>query len=91
MKSLARCYVWWPKIEEDIENHVGLCEPCQQTRHAPPRAPVHPWEVTTKPWSRVHIDFAFKQTREFKFRRCEHALFRVERISDIFSDLNMLF
>ncbi|GBM59600.1 Uncharacterized protein K02A2.6 [Araneus ventricosus] len=58
MKSLARWYVWWPKIEEDIENHVGLCEPCQQTRHAPPRAPVHPWKVTTKPWSRVHIDFA---------------------------------
>ncbi|GBN52888.1 Transposon Tf2-11 polyprotein [Araneus ventricosus] len=60
------CLLWgnrvvipeWPKIEEDIENHVGLCEPCQQTRHAPPRAPVHPWEVTTKPWSRVHIDFA---------------------------------
>ncbi|GBN21583.1 Uncharacterized protein K02A2.6 [Araneus ventricosus] len=58
MKSLARCYVRWPKIEEDIENHVGLCEPCPQTIHARPRAPVHPWEVTTKPWSRVHIDFA---------------------------------
>ncbi|GBM93184.1 Uncharacterized protein K02A2.6 [Araneus ventricosus] len=58
MKSLALCYIWWPKIEEDIENHVSLCEPCQQTRHAPPCAPVHPWEVTTKPWSRVYIDFA---------------------------------
>ncbi|GBM29413.1 Uncharacterized protein K02A2.6 [Araneus ventricosus] len=58
MKSLARCYVWWPKTEEDIENHVGLCEPSQQTTHAPPRAPVHPWEVTTKPWSRVHTYFA---------------------------------
>ncbi|GBN22730.1 hypothetical protein AVEN_68062-1 [Araneus ventricosus] len=56
MKTFARCYVWWPKIE-DIENH-GLCEPCQQTTHAPPRAPVHPREVTTKPWSRVYIDFA---------------------------------
>ncbi|GBM58705.1 Uncharacterized protein K02A2.6 [Araneus ventricosus] len=58
MKSLARCYVWWPKIEEEIENQVGLCEPRQQTRHAPPNAPVHPWEVTTKPWLRVHIEFA---------------------------------
>ncbi|GBN90691.1 Uncharacterized protein K02A2.6 [Araneus ventricosus] len=58
MKSLARCYVWWPKIEDDIENHVGLCEPCQHTRHTPPRTPVHPLEVTTKPWSRVHTDFA---------------------------------
>ncbi|GBO24116.1 hypothetical protein AVEN_44005-1 [Araneus ventricosus] len=41
MKSLARCYVWWSKIEEDIETHVGLCEPCQRTRHAPSRAPIH--------------------------------------------------
>ncbi|GBL76985.1 hypothetical protein AVEN_12648-1 [Araneus ventricosus] len=49
LKSLVYCYVWWSKIEEDIENHLGLCEQCQQTRHAPPRAPVHPWEVTTKP------------------------------------------
>ncbi|GBN77002.1 hypothetical protein AVEN_19545-1 [Araneus ventricosus] len=52
MKSLDRCYVWWPKIVEDIENHVGLCEPRQQTRHAVPRALVHPWKVTTKSWSK---------------------------------------
>ncbi|GBN99199.1 hypothetical protein AVEN_196503-1 [Araneus ventricosus] len=70
MKSLARCYVWWPKIEEDIENHVGLCEPCQQTRHAPPRSPVHPWEVTTKPWSKVHIYFAGHLPRPIVFLAC---------------------
>ncbi|GBN94353.1 hypothetical protein AVEN_190794-1 [Araneus ventricosus] len=29
-KSIARCYVWWPNIEEDIANRVGLCEPCKQ-------------------------------------------------------------
>ncbi|GBO20311.1 hypothetical protein AVEN_226124-1 [Araneus ventricosus] len=57
MKSLDRCYVWWPKIVEDIENHVGLCEPRQQTGHAVPRALVHPCKVTTKSWSKVHIDF----------------------------------
>ena len=31
---------------------------CQETRHAPPRAPVHPWEITSVPWSRLHVDFA---------------------------------
>ncbi|GBN39269.1 hypothetical protein AVEN_257253-1 [Araneus ventricosus] len=54
-KSLARCYVYWPKIEEDIEDHVGLCERCQQTRHASPHSPAHPCEETTKPRSRTWI------------------------------------
>ncbi|GBM85110.1 hypothetical protein AVEN_62866-1 [Araneus ventricosus] len=58
MKSLAGCYVCLPNIEEGVENYVSLCEPCQQTIHAPPFYPIHSWEVTTKPWSRVHIDFA---------------------------------
>ena len=26
-KNLARFYVWWPKIDEDIENLVKSCEP----------------------------------------------------------------
>ncbi|XP_053311898.1 uncharacterized protein K02A2.6-like [Spea bombifrons] len=58
MKALARSYVWWPKMDEVIEKWVKNCVPCQSTRHAPPKAPVHPWEVTRSPWSRLHIDFA---------------------------------
>lgn len=58
MKALARCYVWWPRLDSDIQSHVAGCMSCQQTRHAPPRAPVHPWEITTVPWSRLHVDFA---------------------------------
>ncbi|XP_063285531.1 uncharacterized protein K02A2.6-like, partial [Pelobates fuscus] len=58
MKALARSYVWWPKMDEVIEKWVKNCVPCQSTRHAPPKASVHPWEVTRSPWSRLHIDFA---------------------------------
>lgn len=58
MKALARSYVWWPGIDADIENFVKHCFKCQQTRHAPPKAPVHPWEVPERPWSRLHVDFA---------------------------------
>ena len=29
MKSLARCYVWWPGIDGDLENCVKVCEACQ--------------------------------------------------------------
>ncbi|XP_064469922.1 uncharacterized protein K02A2.6-like [Ornithodoros turicata] len=58
MKALAQSYVWWPKIDEDIEQSVKSCTECQSTRHAPPRAPIHPWEVPHSPWSRLHVDFA---------------------------------
>ncbi|XP_055918303.1 uncharacterized protein K02A2.6-like [Eupeodes corollae] len=29
-KSLARSYVWWPKIDSEIENLIKKCVPCQQ-------------------------------------------------------------
>ena len=58
MKSLARSYVWWPKMDIDIENIAKSCSTCQNNRHAPPSAPLQPWSWPSKPWQRVHIDFA---------------------------------
>ena len=58
MKSLARSYVWWPKMDSDIENLVKQCQVCQESRPSPPAAPLHPWEWPSKPWSRIHLDFA---------------------------------
>ena len=57
MKSIARSYVWWPKIDSDIESTVRSCHTCQVTRANPPEAPVHPWCYPTGPWQRLHIDF----------------------------------
>lgn len=58
MKGLARSTVWWPGVDSHIERKVAGCQVCQETRHAPSKAPVHPWEFTKNPWSRLHIDFA---------------------------------
>ena len=58
MRSLARSYVWWPHIDKDINLVVKTCYECQQTRHSPPVAPLHPWEWPHHPWARVHIDYA---------------------------------
>lgn len=58
MKGLGRSYVWWPGMDAAIEKVVKFCEVCQWSRHAPPTAQLHPWEWTTKKWSRLHIDFA---------------------------------
>ena len=58
MKSLARCYVWWPQSDSMIENKVQGCETCQLHQPLPPKAPLHPWESPNRSWSRLHIDHA---------------------------------
>ena len=58
MKSLARSFVWWPGLDKQIENCVQQCCTCQESRHVPAKAPIHPWEWPHKPWSRIHIAHA---------------------------------
>lgn len=58
MKAVAREIVWWPGLDAEIERLVKECERCQQSQPAPPSAPMQPWSWPTKPWSRLHIDYA---------------------------------
>lgn len=57
-KSLARSYIWWPKIDKDIEDLVKSCHPCQINQASPEKSPLIPWQPADRPWSRVHIDYA---------------------------------
>ncbi len=47
MKSLARAYVWWPKMDQDLENKVQHCKECQENQKMPPPVPLQPWECLT--------------------------------------------
>ena len=58
MKAVARSHVWWPGIDRDVEELAKSCLSCQEVKQAPAVAPLHPWVWPTKPWSRVHVDFA---------------------------------
>ncbi|XP_029141825.1 uncharacterized protein K02A2.6-like, partial [Protobothrops mucrosquamatus] len=58
MKALARSHLWWPGIDRAIEAQVHGCHACQQSRPEMPQAPVHRWEETHTPWSRIHVDYA---------------------------------
>ena len=58
MKMLARRYFWWPGLDSDIGCEVKDCESCQRNANAPPSAPLHPWEWPSRPWSRLHVDYA---------------------------------
>ena len=44
MKSLARSYVWWPKMNTNLEEKVKSCATCQSHQKTPPCLPLHPWE-----------------------------------------------
>ena len=58
MKALARSYLWWPGLDKSLERCVQECLACQAMRNVPAAAPLHPWLWPTKPWERIHIDFA---------------------------------
>lgn len=58
MKSIARNFVYWPSVDQDIEV-LGLnCDACRSVRDAPPRHSIHSWEFPAGPWQRLHADFA---------------------------------
>ena len=58
MKSLARSYVWWPGIDEDIEMRVRRCALCTDVQNSPKKVPLLLWPWATSPWERIHLDFA---------------------------------
>ena len=58
MKALSWMYVWWPGINFDIEKSVRLCNQCQEVQSTPPVAPLSPWSWPSRPWTRLHLDFA---------------------------------
>ena len=58
MKSLARGVVWWPGLDENLQEKVKTCKQCQENQKSSVTAPTHPWEWPKRPWSRLHIDHA---------------------------------
>ena len=57
MKSLMRSYMYWLKMDQDIEDLVRHCKGCQLTAKSPP-VRTQPWPKTDIPWSHIHMDYA---------------------------------
>ena len=57
MKSLARQYLWWPKLDAEVEKLCGACEECLQQRPNR-RVEMRPWPFPGGPWQRLHMDHA---------------------------------
>lgn len=58
MKLLARSFVYWKGIDNEIETKVKSCRTCRLQQNEPEKAPLHHWEHPNGPWQRLHIDFA---------------------------------
>ncbi|KAJ8871531.1 hypothetical protein PR048_027853 [Dryococelus australis] len=58
MKQLARLYVYWKKIDSDIEHLVRSYSECVAIKNSPAKAPRHPWEEPEHNWQQIHIDYA---------------------------------
>ena len=57
MKSLMRSYVYWRKMDKDIEKKVKACWGCALATKAPP-IQFSPWPKVDYPWAQIHMDYA---------------------------------
>ena len=58
MKSLAHNFVWWSKMDKELDLRVKSCKMCQSNQNNPPRAPLNPWKWPEQSWVRLHGDYA---------------------------------
>ncbi|GFV20340.1 uncharacterized protein K02A2.6 [Trichonephila clavipes] len=58
MKAIARSFVYWKNIDNDIEEAAKNCVDCARYKADPPISKVHYWEYPSMPWERIHVDFA---------------------------------
>ncbi len=65
MKALARSFVWWPGIDQDIEDMVRQCDSCSRVLSAPKEVPLLLWPWATQPWQRVHMDYLEIKGQQF--------------------------
>ncbi|UYV74425.1 K02A2.6-like, partial [Cordylochernes scorpioides] len=61
LKAVARSHFWWPNLDTQIEFLVNKCRSCQQSQDGPNKGKWQPWKWSTRPWQRIHIDFANKE------------------------------
>ncbi|XP_064475673.1 uncharacterized protein K02A2.6-like [Ornithodoros turicata] len=98
MKMLARSYVWWLGMDNDIELTCQPCGACAASSDQQLPVHLHQWEVPKEPWYRFHADFAefdgktylvvidaYSKWPEVKLMRSTKASATIEALEDIFA------
>ncbi|XP_055527688.1 uncharacterized protein K02A2.6-like [Wyeomyia smithii] len=58
MRSVARQYVYWPNIDEEVAILVRSCDECASVAKTDRKTNLESWPAPTKPWQKLHLDFA---------------------------------
>ncbi len=56
-KALVRTKIWFPGMDQMIEQLVDGCVPCKLNSNRPEREPLKPTEMPDQPWDMLAIDF----------------------------------
>ncbi|PIC40405.1 hypothetical protein B9Z55_011757 [Caenorhabditis nigoni] len=57
MKQMARAFVYWPRMAEDVEEAVAECKACQIHEKTPKKVSMVPWKTPERVWQSVHIGY----------------------------------
>lgn len=57
MKGHLRACVWWPKIDQNVEDFVKNCRGCSLVAAPNPPEPMIRKELPSQPWEQIAIDF----------------------------------
>ncbi|XP_055612924.1 uncharacterized protein K02A2.6-like [Uranotaenia lowii] len=57
MKSHLWASVWWPKLDQDVENYVKRCRGCALVAAPNPPEPMSRRDLPSGPWEDLAIDF----------------------------------
>lgn len=66
-KALARSYVYWPHIDDEIKQIIKSCDKCASVAKTLPKTTLVSWPQSTYPMQRIHIDIAGPVHNEYYF------------------------
>ena len=64
-KARARLCVYWPHINDDIENTVKSCTVCNQFGNSIHKEPMIPHQLPGRPWEEVSADYFTLHTQDY--------------------------
>ncbi|PIC11739.1 hypothetical protein B9Z55_028879 [Caenorhabditis nigoni] len=99
MKQMARAFVYWTRMAEDVEEAVAQCKACQIHEKTPKKVSLVPWKTPERVWQSVHIEYvgpengkyylvavdAKSKWAEVKIVKTINATTTVRKLKEIFS------
>ena len=65
IRRLARSAVFWPRINQDIDEVSKTCETCQKYQNQQTSEPLKPHEIPVHPWQHIAGDFCVYQGQTY--------------------------